>query len=403
MSTAESPREQALPSSTRQTILLVDGWLANAGDAAINLATSLTLRRELPGARVVLAGHHRSLMGASYPELDLAPPLDAVAGVSWPWTTPQDLAEGGIVDRLVEEADLVVAAGGGYMLERYKPEGRIKGYEYLLERGKRLAFYAQSIGRFKDPALRARLGTVLVGADLVLVRDEPSLEVVRELRSPEGVHLTADEAFLLPVNRRIATPRSLLVTASVHPWERDDGTDELRDDSHLEQIAAALTRILSSGLARTVTLASTVQGVGWAGQALEDDDIAASRLQAAVPAQWRNRIRRSSGYLTANRYAELAARHAAVISMRMHGAILAAVAGTPVLLANASDKALSLSRRSEGRISTISSRSDLGRLDELVAPLLEDLKGARLRQNAAVEQMRALARANAQLVSDQLR
>jgi polysaccharide pyruvyl transferase WcaK-like protein len=152
-----------------------------------------------------------------------------------------------------------------------------------------------------------------------------------------------------------------------------------------------------------VTLASTTQGLGGAGQALEDDVLAANPLRTAVPTHWRNRIEIREGYLTAGEYAELAAGHTAVISMRMHGAILAAVANTPVLLANASDKALSLSRRSEGRIAVISDRADLSRLDALVAPMLEDPKGARLRQNAGVEQMRTLARANAELVAEQLR
>jgi polysaccharide pyruvyl transferase WcaK-like protein len=383
-------------------VLIVDGWLANAGDAAINLATSLSLQREIPGARVVFASHHRSLVGDRYPELVLAPPIDALAGISWPWTTAEDLAERDAIEQLVEEADLVLAAGGGYMLERYQPEGRIRGYEYLLERGKRLAFFSQTIGRFEDPDLRARLGSVLGAAELVLVRDEPSLETVREMGVTEGLHLTADEAFLLPATRRVGRPHSLLIAASVHPWERGEGEDELRDDSHLAEIGASLTRLLSSGQVRTVTLASTTQGLGEAGQALEDDVIAANLLRTAVPANWRGRIEIREGYLTAGEYAELVASHTAAISMRMHGAILAAIAHTPVLLANASDKALSLSRRSEGRIATISDRADLSRLDSLIAPMLEDPQGARLRQNAGVEQMRTLARANAKLVAEQL-
>jgi len=383
-------------------ILIIDGWLANAGDAAINVATTLSLQRQLPEARVALAAHHRSLVGDRYPELDLLPPIDSLAGVSWPWTTEEDLAEREVIGAAVEEADLVLAAGGGYMLERYQPEGRIRGYEHLLERGKRLVLYAQSIGTFEDPDLRARLGAVLEAAELVLVRDEPSLEVVREQRKAEGLHLTADEAFLFPAQRWISQPRSLLVTVSLHPWERS-GENELDDDSHIAEIAAALGRLFASGAARHVTLASTTQGLGGSKWDLEDDSLATSALYEAVPSHWRDRIELRSGYLSAAEYAELAARHAAVVSMRMHGAILAANAHTPVLLANASDKALGLGRRSEGRIKTIQGRSDLERLDELLAPLLEDPREARRDQNAAVEQMRTLARDNARLVAEQLR
>jgi polysaccharide pyruvyl transferase WcaK-like protein len=383
-------------------ILIVDGWLANAGDAAINLATARSLRREIPTARVVLASHHRALVGDRYPELDLAPPIDALAGVSWPWTTAEDVAERDTIDLLVEEADLVLAAGGGYMLERYHPEGRIRGYEYLLERGKRFIAYSQSIGRFQDPDLRNRLGAVLKAAELVLVRDEQSLEIVREQRPDQDLHLTADEAFLFPVARRVPPPRSLLVTVSVHPWERDNPEDELHGDSHLREIAGSLSRLLASGAARSVTLASTTQGLAGADVALEDDAIASRTVFESIPTDRRNRVRVRDGYLTAGEYAALAKRHTAVVSMRMHGAILGATAGTPVLLANASDKASGLSQRTDGGIQTIGGRVDLNRIDDFLAPLLEDPRSARVRQNGAVEQMRSLARHNAELVAELL-
>jgi polysaccharide pyruvyl transferase WcaK-like protein len=388
-------------SASAPLILVVDGWLANAGDAAINLATSLSLKEEIPGARVVFASHHRSLVGDRYPELDLAPPIDALADVSWPWTTAADLAERDAIDRLVEEADLVLAPGGGYLLERYQPEGRIRGYEYLLERGKRLAFFSQSIGGFRDPDLGARLRRVLEAAELVLVRDRASLDVVTGQRSAEGVHLTADEAFLFPPVRRIARPRSLLMSPSPHPWERG-GDNGLPDDSFVIDLAAGLTRLLSSGAVRTITFASTNQGLGGARWALEDDSVVSDAVLAAMPAHRRNRVTVRRDYLTSWEYAAVAAEHTASISMRMHGAILAAITRTPTLIANASDKALALSERTENAIKGIADRSEIAKLDELVAPLLEDPGAARLRQNAAVEEMRMLARRNAQLVAELL-
>jgi polysaccharide pyruvyl transferase WcaK-like protein len=383
------------------TILVTDGWLANAGDAASYIATTRTLQQALPRARVAISAHHRSLVGHLYPELDLVPPLDALVSTSWAWTTDEDVAERGVIERVVEEADLVVAAGGGYLLERYQPEARIRGYEVLLERGKRLAFYSQSIGRFRDPDLGGRLRAVLQAADLVLVRDELSLEVVREQRDPDGVHLTADEAFLFPSLRRIARPRSLMVTPSPHPWERG-GDNELREESFIPEVAGALARILADGLARTITLASTAQGLGGPEWALEDDSVVSDAIQAAVPAHIRNRVTVRHGYLTPWQYASLAAEHTALISMRMHGAILAGTAWTPVLIANASDKALGLTRRTDGGLKGIAERSDLTRIDEVISPLLGDPGGARLRQNEAMERMRTLAGRNAQLVAELL-
>jgi len=382
-------------------ILITDGWLANAGDAASYIATTRSLKQALPGARVAISAHHRALVSHLYPELDLVPPLDSVVGSSWTWTSSDDIAERPIIEQIVDEADLVVAAGGGYLLERYQPEARIRGFEALLERGKRLAFYSQSIGRFRDPNLRSRLGAVLREADLVLVRDEISLEIVREQRDDDGIHLTADEAFLFPACRRIARPHSLMVTPSPHPWERD-GDNELPDESFIPEAAAALGRLLSSGAARSVTVASTAQGLGGPEWALEDDSVVSDAIHAAIPAHLRNRATVRRGYLTPWQYAALAAEHTALISMRMHGAILAGTAGTPALMANASDKARELARRTEGGIGGIADRSEIAEIDELIAPLLENPGEARLRQNGAVEKMQSLASRNAKLVAERL-
>lgn len=389
-------------SPSRPLILVVDGWLANAGDAASYVATSRSLQRELPGARVAIAAHHRSLVGDRYPELDLVPPLDAVTGVSWPWTSEEDVAERQLIEGLVEEADLVLAAGGGYLLERYQPEPRIRGYEAVLERGKPLAFYSQSIGKFSDPDLRGRLEAVLQAAELVLLRDEHSLEIVREQGNPENAQVTADEAFLFPAPRRISRPRSLLVTASPHPWERS-GDNELPDHSFVSEVAAALGRLLSSGLVHKITLASTAQGLGGSRWEIEDDSDLSKAIFAEIPPHQRDMVEVRLGYLTPREYAELAAQHMALISMRMHGAILAATTGTPVLMANASDKARALSRRTEGGMNGIAERSDLARLDELIAPTLEDPRQARLRQMAALDEMRILARRNARLVAERVK
>ncbi|HET7507547.1 MAG TPA: polysaccharide pyruvyl transferase family protein [Solirubrobacterales bacterium] len=387
-------------SSAGPLVLVTEGWLANAGDGASYIATTRSLQRAMPGARVAISAHHRALVGGLYPELDLVPPLDALLGISFPWTSEEDIAERGLLEEVVEEADLILAAGGGYLLERYRPEARILGFEQMLERGKRLMLYSQSIGSFRDPALSARLQAVLQAAELVLVRDELSQEIVEGQRPADGVHLTADEAFLFPSVRGVARPHSLLVTASPHPWERG-GDDELPEETYIADLATALSSLLTSKTARSITFASTAQGFG--GElALEDDGLIAAAVLARVPAHLRNRISLHDGYLTPWQYAEVAARHTAAVSMRMHGAILAATAGTPVLMANASDKARELARRTDGGMPGIAERADLARLDQLVAPLLENPREARLRQNAAVDQMRSLARRNAELVSERL-
>jgi polysaccharide pyruvyl transferase WcaK-like protein len=384
-------------------ILVTDGWLANSGDTAIYIATTRSLKRMLPGARVAIAAHHRELVGDLYPELDLVPPLDSIAGVRWPWTTEADLSERDTIERVVDEADVVLAAGGGYLMERYGPEKRIRGYEELLARGKRLMFYAQSIGEFLDRELGDRLQAVLEAAELVIVRDQTSLEVVRGQRDAENVHLTADEAFLFSSPHRPARPRSLLATVSAHAWERRGGDNELDERSHLATLASTINSLLESGALREVTLASTTQGLGGPDWALEDDSMEAKEVYDAILPRWHDRVDIVSGYLRPDQYAAIARRQTVALSMRMHGAILAATAGTPVLIANASDKARALSERTSGGIRGIANRGDLDRLDEFLVPMLAEPREVLIGQNQAVEQMRAHASRNARLIAEALR
>lgn len=383
-------------------ILVTDGWLVNTGDAASYLATTAALKRAIPGARVAISTHHRHLVGALYPELELAPPLDSIAGVRWPWTTEADEADRGLAEELVRRADVMLAAGGGYLLERYAPEGRIRVYEELLSRGKRLMFYSQSIGAFEDPELGGRLRAVLEAAELVLVRDETSQAIVTAQRDPVGVELTADEAFLFEGPRRLSRPRTLLATVSTHPWDRSGASNELDEGSYLRAIGASLARLLASGEVSHITFASTAQGFGGDDLSIEDDSLAAKEAIAAIPANFRNRVELVSRYLRPDEYAAIAAAGTAVVSMRMHGAILASGSGVPVLLANASDKARALSARTGGGIMAIAERDDLGRLDEGLSPLLRDRRDCLVRQDAAVQQMRSLAARNAPLVAERI-
>ena len=121
-----------------------------------------------------------------------------------------------------------------------------------------------------------------------------------------------------------------------------------------------------------------------------------------MPANLRNRVTLRTEYLTPEAFTSLAAAHSATVSMRMHGVILAAVAGSLTLLANTSDKARSLSQRTGGRLAGIARGADLGRLDELLAPLLADRRDALRRQGEAVAELRATAETSAALVAERL-
>jgi polysaccharide pyruvyl transferase WcaK-like protein len=107
----------------------------------------------------------------------------------------------------------------------------------------------------------------------------------------------------------------------------------------------------------------------------------------------------TSGYLSPRDYMHLAARHSAVVSMRMHGAILAAVSGTPALLANAAAK----TRWADDLgFEALRDPDELGGLDDRLAGLVSELRRWRRDQRRAVAQLRRLAERNARLVAEVL-
>jgi hypothetical protein len=163
-------------------------------------------------------------------------------------------------------------------------------------------------------------------------------------------------------------------------------------DEDIDGVAASLSRVLQSRQFKTITLASTTQGLGGGRWALEDDAITAAALRNAMPAPLAERVKLVPGYLSPQEYAALAARHSAVVSMRMHGALLASNVGTPALLANGSDKA-------RGLPAGFPVVQELGRLDEHLDELQQNRTDWAAGQAEAVATMRRHPLQNARRVA----
>jgi polysaccharide pyruvyl transferase WcaK-like protein len=384
-------------------LVVGDVWLANAGDAAIALAMAASLRHALPDVDVAFCCHQRALVGHHYPALAPEPPLDALVGDDGRWLSTTDRRGADRARALVDGAALVVASGGGYLYEHYGMERRLEVFERVLEHGRPLALFAQSIGAPRDSVVRARLAAILDAATLVLVRDEASLAAVHALGVREQVHRTADEAVLLraPATRH-REPGALLVCASVHPWSQGQAV-LVPGEEELAALGAALERALIAGTVSRVTLASTVQGHGGPQLALEDDQLAATRVREAVSPPVRERVHIAQGHLDARAFLALVAQHDLAISMRMHGALLAAVAGTPVLLANAADKARAVLGAAQDGIAAIHGVEELATVDDWLARTAANRPAALRAQEAALERLRAAAAGNVPLLADAYR
>jgi polysaccharide pyruvyl transferase WcaK-like protein len=316
-------------------VLVADGWLANAGDAAIALAVDRLVRSLWPDAAVLHAAYHADLVGDEVPELDFVPPIDALLGVDGAGPIPDAWASDG--ERLVLDADLVVSQGGGFLLEHYAPWPRLFAHVRVVDLGVPLVILGQTIGTFRAARARALLRRSLGAAAAVSVRDAPSVTHAVELgASRSRVVQTSDLSLLLFPDPPTAQPEpptrsGVAVVLTCHE-QRARGSDA--------DLARLSTRLLAEVLDQVaeerVTLLSTAQGLGARG--IEDDgDVAGAAVTALTLAQ-RQRVDTVDGYVGPHTAMKTLARHRAVVTQRLHPALFALSQGVPTALLVDADK-----------------------------------------------------------------
>ncbi|GAA2726140.1 polysaccharide pyruvyl transferase family protein [Cellulomonas aerilata] len=314
-------------------VLLTDCWLQNAGDAAIAIATQRMVEQLAPGAVVVHAAYGRAAVGHHYPDLRLAPPLDALLGTRWAEPAAGDREAG---RAFVADADLVISQGGGFLREGYSPWARVDSLARAVDLTGSVALLGQTVGVFRTAFGRRLLGAgVLSRASVVLVRDAGSRASAVELGAdPARVHLGTDFSLEL-VGADLgagptappADPGTVGVVLSDHvvPGESAD-----RGLLAARFLAAVLER---SG-DRPVTAWSSSQGV----PGDSDDDVVARTAVERLPAHQRDRVTVPAGHLDAYDLYRWSAAFGSLVSMRFHPALLAAAQGIPSVLAMSDPK-----------------------------------------------------------------
>jgi colanic acid/amylovoran biosynthesis protein len=232
-------------------------------------------------------------------------------------------------------ADVVVATGGTYLVEQYDLGQRLFDMETAVALGRPLVLYTQSLGPFKSSANRRRLRAILRKAALVLLRDERSVQHVRDLGVRHNrIRTTPDAAFAL-ADDELAT-RSLTkaplsrphprVAISVRPWNYfASGSPEEGMARYRESFTALVVHFVRRYEAE-VTFLSTCQGA----PGYHDDSQLAAEIAAALPDDIRRNVRVNSDFHSPGALIDLLRGFDCVVSTRMHLAILALGVGTPV-------------------------------------------------------------------------
>ncbi len=222
-----------------------------------------------------------------------------------------------------------VSTGGTYFVEHYGFERRALEVLAAQATGVPTFLYTQSLGPFTRDTTRRLMRRVLSGCAAVFLRDERSRAHALDLGvDPARLHVRPDAAFVLAQPReRAEPPGRLRVAISVREWAMFGERGRAAGAAAYAQAVAATVRGLVREEGAEVTFLSTCQGV----PAYWTDDARVARrmvdeLLGDVAGVTVDASFRSPAGLR-DRYADFDL----VIATRMHAAILALCAGTPVV------------------------------------------------------------------------
>lgn len=241
--------------------------------------------------------------------------------------------EGGVIQEYLS-ADLVLASGGTYLVPAYNMETPLRDYEFTLALDKPLGFMPQSMGPFVGSRLAARFATVLSASRFVLVRDGRSLHHVQQLGIQAGhIEVLPDAAFAMADGEASPTARpfdaaGLRVAVSVREWQHfEKGTAAGGLERYLNGVAGLVSWLVRERGAH-VTFMSSCQGIP---EYWTDDASTALGVVERLDAEVAARVRLDREFRGPQELLDSLRAFDVVVATRMHVAILALCARTPVL------------------------------------------------------------------------
>lgn len=323
----------------------------NGGDAAILDAQVLVVRRRWPDARITVHDRDPDAAARYAPHLDFAPFMAEQVEHPRGARTYRGavrvrrrvaLARTSLARRLrwrrllpavLRDVDLAVYTGGTTLTENYALPRKAAEVDLVRRAGIPYVFFPQSAGPFERPASRELLSPLFAGADLLLLRDERSLRHVLAAGARAGTsHVVPDVVFAL-VRDDLTTapsrpPGPERVAVSVREW-RHYAT---RDAEEGQQGCLEAFRRLVTALVRergaAVTFVSTCQGRP---EYTFDDAAFAHEVVRGLEDDVAATVEVDGGLYDAVGLRDRLSGFDAMVSMRLHAAILAVCGGTPTL------------------------------------------------------------------------
>lgn len=358
---AHSHMKGEAPAATRtQRILVTNAMALNGGDAAILQATLSMLRQAFgTGASFTVYDMRASATARYYPQLSFRPQL---------FTEIERLSERRVVQiaislgvlaltrlrhtsfgrKLVRrlpaelrrsladyaEADLIVSSGGTYLVPHYEVYSKVFDFLVALALRRPLILFTQSLGPFPAGKRRLFLRYVLRRAHLILVRDEKSRRQLEDLGIPASrVRLCADAAFALapaaPAGRSLPVSRNhWRVAISVRDWPHFRNQPSGPGMEKYLTSIASLVEYLVERYSAKITFISTCQGTP---EYWTDDGRTAERVIRRLSDRVARHVECDRAFHSPEQLIGKLRQHDFAVTTRLHVAILALCAGTPVL------------------------------------------------------------------------
>lgn len=238
---------------------------------------------------------------------------------------------------IYKSADIVVSTGGTYLIEKYSLIPRFFDYFITLLMQRPLVFYTQSMGPFNKSFNRKVFSKIFDQSLVILLRDELSRKYLDGLNiHGNNIHVSSDVVFSLAkesdlkqaCSQTIPKGSALKIAISVRFWPHFKQYNSADGMKKYKESIALLTRHVVEEYQTEVTYISTCQGID---EYWTNDSEVAEEIVDSLSADIRKSVTVNKDFHTPKNLIAFLKSCDIVIATRMHMAILALSAGTPVL------------------------------------------------------------------------
>jgi len=230
----------------------------------------------------------------------------------------------------VNKADIIIAPGGGYLTDSYYMQFNLALFNYSIGLGKKLYYYAQSIGPFWKKTTFKFLKPIFFKADFIIMRDNESIQHIEKLlgQIPNNCEVTADAAFCfcnIYKKKKVETKK---IGISVRDWNFSNIKEPYKKSiSNYKNNLKSICEFLIEKYNYHITFISTCQGE----KSYKDDSVIALEIKSMVNEKYKENIIVNREFHRPEELIKIFREFDFFIGTRMHSIILNFLNLTPCL------------------------------------------------------------------------